>query len=360
MGALLGGGCVLFGALPSSSAFEVGWLSMGGESYIELREAGMYVPAADVYVDPRRPVERAVVSHGHADHAISGHGEVYATAETLAIMEVRYGVSSGGRRHAMAYGTCFELGGVRFTLVPAGHILGSAQVVMDFGDRRIVFSGDYKHAADATCRPFEVVSCDVFITEATFGLPVFRHPDVRVEVQKLLDSLEVFPERPHLVGVYALGKAQRLIHSLRALGYMEPIFLHGAMVKLCALYQDFGVELGELVPVGHLKAFPERCVVLAPPSALREKWSRRFKDPVLCAASGWMQLRQRARQSQVHLPMIVSDHADWEDLLATIDGTGAEEVWVTHGYEDALVYACEQRGLRARPLDLKGYGEDDV
>src|SRR5215213_7713148 len=228
---------------------------------------GLYCRLGGFHLDPLRPVPRALVTHGHSDHARAGHGSVMATAETLGIMAVRYGDDFAGATQTARLDT-MRLGDVSVRFVPAGHVLGSAQIVIESGGCRGVVSGDYKRAADPTCLPFEPVPCDVFITEATFGLPVFRHPDVR------------------------------------------------------------------------------------------EDWSRRFPDPVTCFASGWMRVRARARQKGVELPLVISDHADWDALCATIHETGAGEVWVTHGQEDALVHWCGTQGIRARPLHLLGYGDE--
>ncbi|HZB38901.1 MAG TPA: ligase-associated DNA damage response exonuclease, partial [Beijerinckiaceae bacterium] len=228
------------------------------------------------------------------------------------------------------------------------------------GGCRVVISGDYKRAEDPTCLPFELVRCDVFITEATFGLPVFRHPEARGEVQKLLESVALFPERAHLVGVYALGKAQRVMALIREAGYDRPIYLHGALERLTELYKSEGVDLGETPKAtGARKSELGGAIVLAPPSATQDLWSRRLPDPVTAFASGWMRVRARARQKGVELPLVISDHADWEDLCRTIAETGAGEVWVTHGQEDALVHWCRTQGLEARPLHMLGYGDEE-
>jgi len=328
------------------------------ESWVQIRPEGLHIEPADVYLDPIRPVRRAVISHGHADHARPGHGVVTASPETLAIMGVRYGKAAGEELIARVPGESWEVGGVQFRLVPAGHVLGSCQVVMEYEGTRVVYSGDYKRRHDPTCAAFEVVPCDVFITEATFGLPVFRHPEPEEEIRKLLDSMALFPERTHVIGVYSLGKAQRLIRLVRDAGYHDPIVIHGALRKLCEWYQEHGVELGELEGVPESKKKTGAALVLAPPSAVREKWSRRFVDPLVGYASGWMRVRQRARQRGAELPLILSDHADWDDLLRTIEETGAKQVWVTHGQEDALVHECGLRGLQAKPLSLVGFEEE--
>ena len=239
-------------------------------------------------------------------------------------------------------------------------MLGSAQVAVECKGLRIVASGDYKDVADPTCAPFELVPCDVFITEATFGLPVFRHGDPEGEIAKLLHSVALFPERAHLVGAYSLGKAQRVIALIRKAGYAAPIYLHGALESITRYYESRGIALGDLRPArGAAKAELAGALALCPPSALNELWSRRFPDPVTCFASGWMRVRARARQRGVALPLVISDHADWDGLTATIAATGCSEVWVTHGQEDALVHWSVTRGLAARPLDIVGYGDED-
>ncbi len=327
-------------------------------SWIDAQPHGIHIPAADVWVDPSRPVPRALVTHGHADHARGGHGDVWATPATLAIMDVRYGDQSG---HPVDYGASVDLGGgVKATFFPAGHVLGSAQILFEHNGERVIVSGDYKRRADPTCAPFEPVKCDVFITEATFGLPVFRHPATRGEVQKLIDALVAEPNRCVVVGAYALGKAQRVIAELRAAGHDAPIYLHGAMQRLCDLYRDLGVDLGELRPA--LVASKDEMrgrIVVAPPSALGDRWSRRLPDPITAMASGWMRVRQRAVQRQVELPLIISDHADWDELTATIRDIAPREVWVTHGREEALIHWCALHQIKARALDLVGYEDED-
>ena len=332
-------------------------------SWLEVRSEGLFVRPGGFFVDPVRPVARAVITHGHADHARPGHQEVIATPETLAIMQARLGAGAGLRRRPLAYGEPASLGEVQVRLVPAGHVLGSAQLVMEYAGTRVVVSGDYKRTADPTCRPFMPVVCDLFVTEATFGLPVFRHPPPAAEIARLLHSVGLFPERCHVVGAYALGKAQRLIALLRAAGWTRPIFLHGALQPLCELYRHHGVALGELRPAtagekGVARAELAGEIVLAPPGAIADRWARRLPDPVVCQASGWMRVKQRARQGGVELPLVISDHADWDELLATLDEVQAPEVWVTHGREEALVHAAGQRGIKARALALVGYEEE--
>jgi putative mRNA 3-end processing factor len=333
---------------------------MRPEDILGLTPAGVCCKLGGFHIDPTRPVERALITHAHSDHARAGHGAVLATTETLDLMRLRYGENFAGTMQAIRYGETVTLDGATVTFHPAGHVLGSAQIAVEADGLRIVASGDYKNVPDPTCAPFELVPCDVFITEATFALPVFRHGDPDGEIAKLLRSVEVFPDRAHLVGAYSLGKAQRLIALIRKSGCDRPIYLHGAMESITRYYESRGIALGELRLVrGADKAALAGAITICPPSALNELWARRFPDPVNAFASGWMRVRARARQQGVALPLVISDHADWDGLTATIAATGAGEIWVTHGQEDALVHWCGTRGLKARPLDIVGYGEED-
>ncbi|MBA4763879.1 MAG: DNA ligase-associated DEXH box helicase [Erythrobacter sp.] len=264
-------------------------------SWIKPEPHGIYVEPADCWVDPSRAVGQALVTHGHADHARGGHGQTVATPETLAIMDLRYNTRAGAT--PVEYGETIRLkGGVDATYIPAGHVLGSAQILLEHAGERVIVTGDYKRRADPTCPPFEVTACDIFITEATFGLPVFCHPPIKEEMTKLLD---------------------RLAAHIR----------------------------------GH--------IVICPPSALNDRWSRRLPDPVTAMASGWMRVRQRARQRNVELPLVISDHADWGELTRTIEEVDAQENWITHGREDALLRWCQLHQRRARALALVGYEDED-
>ena len=313
----------------------------------------------NVAIDPVQPVERAIITHGHGDHARRGHGAVLATPDTIAIMKARYGEDSAGRFQPLDFGAPLLIDDVEVTLFPAGHILGSAQVRMRYRGETIVDTGDYKRLPDPTAQAFELVECDILVTEATFGLPVFQHPAPADEIRRLLKSVSDNPTRAHLVGAYALGKAQRVMSLLRQAGYDRPIYLHGAMVELTRLYEERGIALGPTkLAIEATKAELAGQIVIAPPGALKDRWSRRLPDPVLAVASGWMSVKQRARQSGVELPLVISDHADWNELRQTISDTSAREVWVTHGREDALVYWCRQQGLAATPLNIVGYDEN--
>ncbi len=327
--------------------------------WLQVRPKGLYCVPADAYIDPSRPVARAIITHGHGDHARPGHGAVLATPATIAIMRARFGDGETSYQ-ALRHGEALMLDGVTLSLAPAGHVLGSAQVALSHAGTRVVASGDYKRRRDPTCLPFEPVPCDLFITEATFALPVFRHPPAETEIARLLASQRLFPERCHLVGVYALGKCQRVIALLREAGYDRPLYLHGALERLCALYEAQGVALGALRPVsGMAKADLQGEIVLAPPSAMADRWSRRLPDPLPAGASGWMRVRARARQRGAELPLVISDHADWDELTATLDEIAPEEVWITHGREEALAHHAASRGMRPRVLALTGRDDED-
>lgn len=328
-------------------------------SWIRAEPQGIRIAPANCWIDPIHAVPTALVTHGHADHARGGHGTTIATPETLAIMKLRYETQAGAR--PVTYGETLSLpGGVDATFIPAGHVLGSAQILLEHAGERVIVTGDYKRRPDPTCPAFAVTPCDIFITEATFALPVFRHPPVEQEIAKLLDARAANPDRCLLVGAYALGKAQRVIAELRRAGYREPIWLHGALQKMCRLYEEFGVDLGDLRLVADAdKADLAGRIVLCPPGALNDRWSRRLPDPITAMASGWMRVRQRAVQRNVELPLVISDHADWDELTATIEQVNPLETWITHGREDALLRWCELHQRQARALALAGYEDED-
>ena len=333
---------------------------MKPEAVLCPRPEGLYCAPGDFYVDPVRPVERAVITHGHSDHARAGHGVAVATPETLEIMAARYGEDFCRRAEPVRYGETLTRDGVEVSLVPAGHVLGSAQAVVRHAGLTMVVSGDYKRRRDPTCPPFEPVPCEVFITEATFGLPVFCFPPDKDEIATLLESVAQFPERCHIIGAYALGKAQRIIRLLREAGWERTIYVHGALVRMNELYEANGIALGPLASAtdDSRKDFAGE-IVIAPPSALQDRWSRRFPDPVAVFASGWMRVRARARQRAVELPLVISDHADWEELTSTVAELRPGQLWITHGREEALARWAELNGVHARALALVGYEEEE-
>ena len=334
-------------------------------NWIKKTKEGIQIKNGQFYIDPIYPVQKAIVTHAHADHARSGHYHVIGTHETIEIMKTRYGENFCKKYTCYKYNQKFKIDGVDLFLAPAGHVLGSAQIVMDFNNQRVTVAGDYKRQYDPTCSPFEPIKSDVFVTEATFGLPVFKHPDAKSQIEILINSIKKFPDRCHVIGVYSLGKAQRLIKMMRDFGWNDTIYIHGSLVKICELYKKFGIDLGKLEPAT-IQDKPKKPheyykgkLILAPPSALSDIWSRRFPDPIIGMASGWMTVKQRAKQRGVNLPLILSDHADWNDILKTIEQVSPKEVWVTHGSEEALIYECEKRNLSAKALSLVGYESDN-
>jgi putative mRNA 3-end processing factor len=331
------------------------------DTWLRVLPEGLYCEPGGFFIDPARPVERAIITHAHSDHARPGNKAVLGTPETLAIMATRMGAGAVAEtQQALAWGEHLTIGEVDIWLQPAGHVLGSAQVAMQWQGSRAVVSGDYKRVSDPTTPGFVPIPCDVFVTEATFALPVFRHPDPMREIAKLLESVALFPDRTHVVGCYALGKCQRLIALLRQAGWDHPIWLHGALMPVCQLYQSFGIELGDLRPATvAAKADLVGKIVLAPPGAIADRWARRLAEPVVCLASGWMRVRQRAKSRGVELPLVISDHSDWDELNATVDEVGAPEIWVTHGREEALIHAAGLRGVKGRALRMVGYDDEE-
>ena len=320
----------------------------------------LYISPINTYIDPSKPVENAIITHGHADHAKPGHKNVLATKETINIMKIRYGENCAQNFQELKLNKSLKIDDVEITFYPAGHILGSVQVLAEYKGEKINFTGDYKTKNDKTCENFEPVRCHTLVTEATFGLPVFQHPNEHNEIKKLLRSLELFPDRPHIVGVYALGKAQRIIGLLRQQKYDKEVFIHGALEKLCNYYVEEKIFLGKLLKT-NLKDKKEYQgqIILAPPSAIKNVWSRKFEDPIICQASGWMSIKQRAKQSLVELPLIISDHADWNELTQYIKLTGAENVYVTHGREEAIVHWCKMNQINGLALSLSGREDEE-
>lgn len=319
-----------------------------------VRPEGLYCPAGDFFIDPWRPVDRAVITHGHADHARPGHGHVLAAAPGAGILRHRLGADLP--LQAVAYGEVVTHRGVQISLHPAGHVLGSAQVRVAHGGQVWVVSGDYKTQPDPTCAPFEPVRCDTFITECTFGLPVYRW----ASEARLIEQLATWWAGNAAVGrasvllCYALGKAQRVLAGLGGRSHAPGRLLsHGAMLPMNAAYRAAGVALAEVGPLAEASASERRtALVLAPPSAAGSAaWLRRLGDCELGLASGWMQVRGQRRRRGVDRGFVMSDHADWPGLLQAIDGTGASRVRVTHGDSEALVrHLQESRGLQAEPL----------
>jgi putative mRNA 3-end processing factor len=317
------------------------------DDVIVLRREGLYCPAGDFHIDPWRPVANAVITHGHGDHARSGMGRYCCSRDTLPILRWRLGEQN---YQAFDYGQTFRLGDAQVSLHPAGHVLGSAQVRVQVGDRVWVASGDYKRQPDPTCVPFEVVPCDVFITEATFGLPVYRWPDTAQVAAQIVAWRRACEQRgrPALLYCYALGKAQRVLAELGRFDE-PPVFLHGAIQAGVQVYRDAGVAMIATEPVAEQPRGADYAgrLVLAPPSAAGSTWTRRFQGAEHGFASGWMRLRGNRRRRNYDRGFVISDHADWPDLLATIAQTGARRIIATHGNTDALIRVLNERGCHA-------------
>jgi putative mRNA 3-end processing factor len=326
---------------------------------VVLRREGLYCPQGDFFIDPWKPVERAVITHGHGDHARPGMADYFASRPGLPILRWRLG---GQPYHAYDYGEAFEIGDARVSFHSAGHVLGSAQVRIEADGQVWVASGDYKRQHDPTCAPFEVVDCDTFITEATFGLPIYRWPDttdVARDIVEWRDHCASRGEAPVLL-CYALGKAQRVLAEL-AMWTDRPVFLHGAVAAGVQVYRDAGVHMVETLPVSETAKGAEFAgeLVLAPPSAAGRPWMRRFKRAQTGFASGWMRVRGNRRRRNYDRGFVVSDHADWPDLMRTIRETGARRVIATHGNTDAIIRALNDDGIAAEAFatDFGGEGE---
>ncbi len=277
----------------------------------------LFIKDINVHIDPILPKKTAIITHSHADHARFGHDHVIATRQTIDIMKIRYGDKCAKKFTPLRYGQKYSIKNYDFTLHPAGHILGSAQVLIEKNNHRLVITGDYKVGKDETCKNFKLVKCDTLITEATFGLPIFQHPDPKDEIQKLIRSVKINKNNCHIVGAYALGKAQRVMNLLRQQKYNETI-------------------------------------------SLKDRWSRRFPNPIICMASGWMTVKQRAKQQGIELPLVISDHSDWNELLDTIKKSKAKNILITHGQEDALVYYCKKQNLVSKPLSIQGRSDEEI
>jgi putative mRNA 3-end processing factor len=311
-----------------------------------LRPAGLYCPAGDFYIDPWRPVDRAVITHAHGDHARVGHGSYLAAAASEHVLRTRLGDIA---LQTLRYGEALMIGGVQVSLHSAGHVLGSAQVRVAHGGQTWVVSGDYKVEPDSTCAPFETVQCDVFITESTFGLPVYRWrpaAEVLADVNRWW-SRNADEGRTSVLFCYAFGKAQRILAGVDP--SIGPLLVHGAVEPLNRAYRASGVALPptRLVVDVADKTELKRALVLAPPSAQATPWLKRFGDYSDAFASGWMQLRGARRRRALDRGFVLSDHADWPGLNATIGATGAGRVIVTHGQVPVMVRWLREQGLDA-------------
>ncbi|HZF98978.1 MAG TPA: ligase-associated DNA damage response exonuclease [Pseudoxanthomonas sp.] len=328
------------------------------DDLIVLRPEGLYCPAGDFHIDPWRPVPRAVITHGHGDHARGGMGEYHCTPGTLPILRWRLGEQ---RYVAHGYGEAFALGNARVSLHSAGHVLGSAQVRIEAEGRVWVASGDYKRNPDPTCAPFEVVPCEVFITEATFGLPVYRWPHTPDVAREIVDWRRDCAARGEaaVLFCYALGKAQRVLAELMPFED-QPALLHGAIAAGVAVYRKAGIPMLDTRRVAEEAKGAEFAgqLVIAPPSAAGSPWMRRFRRAQLGFASGWMRIRGNRRRRNYDRGFVISDHADWPDLFRTVRETGARRVIATHGNTDAIIRALREQGIAAEAFRTD-YGGDE-
>ena len=337
------------------------------QDLIVQRPEGLYCPPGDFYIDPWRPVARAVITHAHADHARRGHAHYLAAAPAAGVLRARLGDIT---LQTLPYREVIDHFGVRVSLHPAGHVLGSAQVRLEHSGQVWVASGDYfvagsAHDAredNATCTPFEPVRCHTFITESTFGLPIYRWAPQR----ELFDEVNAWWQanadagRASLLLGYSFGKAQRLLMGVDA--RIGPIIVHGAVEPLNRAYREAGVALPPTLLATDVteKALFKRALVIAPPSVANSVWARRFGDASDAFASGWMQLRGARRRRSVDRGFVLSDHADWPGLQRAIQATGAARVIVTHGYEDVMVRWLREQGLEAGSFQTEYGSEDDA
>ena len=324
---------------------------------LELRPHGLYCPAGDFYIDAWRPVQRNVLTHAHADHARSGHAHYFCTPGSLGLLRQRLGAQ---RFHVWREGEPQRLGGARVSLHPAGHVLGSAQVRIEVAGRVAVVTGDFKRAPDPTCAPFQPLSCDLLVTEATFALPVYQWPGFTEVLDDMVGWIEdcLGQGESAVLLAYSLGKAQRLLHGLRQ-RLAQPVLVHGAVAALNRIYEAAGVTLAPWESWSESRRPPRPAVVLAPPSAWGSPWMNRFRPLRSAFCSGWMQLRGARRRRNHDRGFVLSDHADWPALLQTIADSAPELVLATHGTTDALVRFLSERGQACQPLRTAFEGENE-
>lgn len=330
---------------------------MREKDLLTLTDAGLYCRAGDFYIDPWRPVERAVITHAHGDHARWGMENYLCATPGLAVLRTRMGVDA--RIETVEYGEVRTVNGVKLSLHPAGHILGSSQVRVEANGEVWVVSGDYKVEPDPTCTPFELVKCHTFVTESTFGLPIYQWGDE----QECFESINAWWRHNQQVGKtsllfgYSLGKAQRVLAGLD--DSIGPIFVHGAIQRLNEGYRWAGIKLPKTKLATQVeKGFDwSQAMVVAPPSANGTPWLRRMGDVTTGFASGWMQIRGIRRRRSVDRGFALSDHVDWPALLSTIYATGAEKIWVTHGYSNIVVRYLLEQGLQAEVVPTRFKGE---
>lgn len=334
-------------------------MKLTNANWLIKKKEGLYCIPGDFYIDPLYPVKKALITHAHTDHARPNNHLILGTKQTIEIMKIRYAKNYCTNYQVINYNSPLTINNIDITFIPAGHILGSSQILIEYNGCKVLISGDYKRVEDKTCKSYQNKKCDIFITEATFGLPIFSHPFDKDEIKKLLESVIKNNQKPHLIGVYALGKCQRILSLLRDAGYDETIYLHGALMKITDYYVSEGLRIGKVKNTSDLNLSElKNQIILCPPSALHDKWSRKFKNPIKGIVSGWMNIRQRIKQKNIQLPLIISDHADWNDILLTTKENNPEKVLVTHGREEALVFQLNKLGYDAKALNLLGYEDE--
>ena len=314
---------------------------------IELRKEGLYCPAGDFYIDPWLPVNQAVISHAHGDHARFGSKEYYCVDKCLPILKQRLGDEN--IFHPKSYREPFQLKNTKVSFHSAGHILGSAQIRIEHNNQVWVFSGDYKRGHDPSCDAFEVVPCDTFVSECTFGLPIYKWEDGHAIGKKIFDWWQSDQDRPSLLFCYALGKAQRILAELKDFTD-KTIYVHGAVESLTKIYRNAGIKMlpTQVITEKEKNYNFNGDLILAPPSAHRSLWMKRFKAPQTAFASGWMQVRGTRRRKGYEKGFVLSDHADWSQLNETIKQTRAKTVYLTHGKTDVLQRYLTEQGLTVK------------
>ena len=318
---------------------------------LERRSEGLYCPAAEAWIDPSRPVKRALITHAHADHARPGSEEYWAVNQSEGVLRQRLGREI--KLQSVSYGETLIIGKAKISFHSAGHVLGSAQIRIEVGGEVWLVTGDYKRCHDPSCTPFESVKSDVIITESTFGLPIYRWKPGRDIAKEIHEWWNEEKEHSSLLFCYAFGKAQRVLAELNALGINDEVLLHGAVETVTRHYREAGIKMAKTRPVSELeRKNPLRGrLIIAPPSAYRSSWMKRFKEPQTAFASGWMAVKGAKRRGGYERGFVLSDHADWSGLIKTIKESEAKQVYVTHGQEDVISrYLREVEGIKADPL----------
>jgi putative mRNA 3-end processing factor len=332
------------------------------DELLRMTPAGLYCPAGDFYIDPWKPVQHAVITHAHSDHARTGNAHYLSASTSSALLRLRLGMDID--LQTLPYGESLTLNAAKLTFIPAGHILGSAQIRIDVRGKVALITGDYKLQRDATCESWEPVACQLMVTESTFGLPVFRWPATRHIIEQLVGWWKQNQQcgRTSVLLAYSVGKAQRILAELQQCSEEAgAIWVHGAMLGPLRAYRESGVFLSELNSVSAAPPGTDfsRALIIAPPSAQQSPWLNRFRDVSIASASGWMAIRGTRRRRNLDQGFILSDHVDWEDLNRAVALCGPEELWVTHGFADCFArYQCDL-GKKAMPLKTEFQGEVD-